>query len=68
MEDKYVYCVYEDSHGLVSIWDNEADAKAEVERIEKNYDDPEECVYWRDGTMYGSSTCNFERTKLNVPW
>ena len=71
MEDKYIYCVYEDCHGCVSMWDDEDRAKVEVDRIFKEIyaaDKEMVCESFHNGWGYGCEMIYYIKTKINVPW
>lgn len=63
---EYVYCIYEECHGLIGIWTDEAKARTKVNRISKNCD---EAYAWFDyGWSYGNSAVYYVRVKVNVEW
>lgn len=65
---EYVYCIYEECHGLIGIWTDEAKARAKVDRISKNCDDIDPDDWFNDGRCYGNGVVHYEKTKVNVEW
>lgn len=65
---KFVYCIYEECHGLVGIWTDEAKARAEVDRLSKFYEDIEENAYFCDKWNYGNDMVQYEKVRVNVEW
>lgn len=65
---KYVYCVHEECHGLVSIWTDEAKARAEVDRLSKFYDNVGKNDYFYDKWEYGNDMVYYEKVRVNVEW
>lgn len=65
---KYVYCIYEECHGLIGIWDDETLARKEVDRLSENYEDIEQNGFFWNSNRYGNDMVCYERVKLNVPW
>ena len=66
--NEYVYCIYEECHGLVGIWTDEKLARDEVDRLSKNYEGIEPNAYSCKGAFYGNDMISYQRTKVNVPW
>lgn len=65
---EYVYCIYEECHGLVGIWTDEAKARAEVDRLSKRYEDVEENDYFFANYKYGNDMICYEKVRVNVEW
>ena len=65
---EYVYCIYEECHGLVGIWTDEVQARAEVDRISAGYDAIEADDWFDNERSYGNDMVYYERTKVNVEW
>lgn len=65
---EYVYCIYEECHGLVGIWTDEAKARAEVDRISADCDAIEADDWFDNERSYGNDMVYYEKTKVNVEW
>lgn len=64
---EYVYCIYEECHGLIGVWTDEAKARAEVDRLSQFYETKENsyfCSEWN----YGNDLVYYEKVRVNVEW